>query len=64
MTITNHIRVIHAHADSVIEHVDHREYRQAHSALDDIANRVFLAHEHIDHLQQVKPRTPVMGGSS
>lgn len=59
MTITNHIRRIEYHCFKVIEHVDAREYRHAHSALDDIADRVRLAHEHLDHLQTVAPRVPV-----
>lgn len=59
MTITNHVRRIQDLADQVIAHVDDRNYCAAHSALVDIEERVCLAHEHIDHLQDVTPRAPV-----
>lgn len=59
MTITNHIRRIEDLAEQVIEDVDDREYGKAHCALDDITNKVRLAHEHIDHLQDVTLRIPV-----
>jgi len=62
MTITNHIRMIETLASVVIEYVDDREYENAHSALDDIETRVRLAHEHLDHLQDVTPRVPVPAG--
>jgi len=62
MTITNHIRMIETLATVVIEYVDDREYENAHGALDDIATRVRLAHEHLDHLQTVAPRAPVPAG--
>lgn len=64
MTITNHIRRIEDLAEQVIAHVDNREYVEAHEDLEYIETRVRLAHEHVDHLQQVNPRTPVMGGVS
>ena len=64
MTITNHVRRIEDLAEQVIEHVDARKYRHAHIALDDIINRARLAHEHIDHLQDVTPRVPVPAGGS
>lgn len=51
MTITNHIRKIQEHADSVIEHVDDREYVQAHVALDYIEHNVRSARDHIEMLQ-------------
>lgn len=56
MSITNHIRKIQEHAESVIEHVDEKRYRMAHSALDIIATQVRESHEYIDKLQLVKPR--------
>lgn len=62
MTITNHIRRIEDLAAQVIEHVDDREYRKAHFALDDIETRVRLARAHIDHLQDVTPRALVSAG--
>ena len=62
VTITNHIRRIEDLAEQVIENVDDREYGKAHCALDDITNKVRLAHEHIDHLQDVTPRIPVPAG--
>lgn len=57
MTITNHIRRIEDLAEQVIEHVDAREYEQAHEDLTYIETRVRLAHEHVDHLQLVAERT-------
>ncbi len=51
MTITNHIRKIQEHAESVIEHVDARNYRNAHLSLDAIAANVSSARDHIDDLQ-------------
>ncbi len=51
MTITNHIRKIQEHADSVIEHVDDRDYACAHVALDNIEHNVRSARDHIENLQ-------------
>lgn len=64
MTITNHIRDIQDHAASVIEHVDARRYRMAHNALYIIETKARLAHEHIDNLQYVTPKTQVPAGGS
>lgn len=64
MTITNHIRRIEYLADQVIVHVDERNYCAAHSALDDIIVRTLLAHEHIDHLQDVLPVELVPAGGN
>lgn len=55
VTISNHIKRIEELSVIVISHVDAREYREAHSALDDIEARARAAHAHIDHLQQVCP---------
>lgn len=52
MTITNHIRKIQEHAESVIEHVDDRDYARAHVALDYIEHNVRSARDHIDNLQK------------
>lgn len=51
MTITNHIRKIQEHADSVIEHVDDRDYARAHVALEFIEHNVRSARDHIENLQ-------------
>lgn len=53
VTISNHIRRIEELSEAVIAHVDSREYREAHSALDDIEARARAAHAHIDHLQSL-----------
>lgn len=60
MTITNHIRRIEDLAEQVIGFVDTREYHMAHSALCDIEKRARLAHEHLDHLQDVLPLEQVI----
>ena len=62
MTITNHIRRIEDLANQVIEDVDDREYEKAHCALDDIEVKCHAAHRHIDHLQDVTPRSFVSAG--
>lgn len=62
MTITNHIRRIEDLANQVIEHADNREYEKAHCALDDIEAKCHAAHRHIDHLQEVTPRSLVPSG--
>lgn len=64
MTITNHIRGIQADADEVIELVDQRDYGTAHVFLDSIEKRVRLAHEHIDHLQEVNAKISSPAGGS
>lgn len=51
MTITNHIRKIQEHAESVIEHVDDRDYAKAHVALDFIEHNVRSARDHIENIQ-------------
>ena len=53
VTITNHIRKIQEHADSVIEHVDDRDYARAHVALDYIEHNVCSARYHIEKLQSI-----------
>lgn len=64
MTITNHVRMIETLTAVVIEYVDDRNYAGAHSALDDISTRVRLAHEHVDHLQELKRRKLLPAGRS
>ena len=64
MTITNHTKMIEFLAGQVIADVDDRNYSAAHNDLDDIATRVRLAHEHVDHLQLIAERTFVPAGGS
>lgn len=64
MTITNHIRRIEDLAEQVIAAVDDRNYFKAHFALTEIETRTRLAHEHVDHLQDVQPRAFSPAGGS
>jgi len=64
MTITNHIQRIEALANEVLQHVDRKEYYLAHLLLDGLEMRARLAHEHIDHLQQVTSRELLPAGEN
>lgn len=64
MTITNHIRLIEGYANQAIAHVDQRNYAAAHLALDDIATKIQLAHEHVDHLQDLERKKLIPSGGS
>ena len=62
MTLTDNIRGIETHAQLALKHADEREYEKAHCDLDVIEKKVHAVREHLDHLQDVTPRVPVLAG--
>ena len=52
MTLTDHIRKIHEHADSVIKDADNRNYARVHVELDFIEHNVRSVRDHIETLQR------------
>jgi len=53
VTLTNHIQRIEALANECLQHVDRKEFPQAHLSLDGLEMNVLELRRHIEHLQNV-----------
>lgn len=62
MTLTDNIRGIETHAQLALKHADAREYEMAYCDLDVIEAKVHAVRDHLDHLQDVTPRSLVPAG--
>ena len=62
MTLTDNIRGIETHAQLALKHTDEREYKLAHCDLDVIEKKVRAVRDHLEHLQDVTPRSLVPAG--